>query len=149
GGRQLLFALNQKLNIPSLRTLRTNSTFTSIMPTIGPICNKQFDHNIQTVVLDTRSDLLPLCGVSFMINEIALEEMAVHFRKFNKVGGLCWKHSHVINLVLHTYNSTVSIAQEIHDGHVHLRKELTVIGLLCFGEDEIYPILAAPTCKTE
>ncbi|KAG2365261.1 hypothetical protein BDR07DRAFT_1481516 [Suillus spraguei] len=119
------------------------------MPTIGPICNKQFDHNIQTVVLDTRSDLLPLRGVSFMINEIALEEMAVHFRKFNKVGGLCWKHSHVINLVLHTYNSTVSIAQKIHDGHVHLGKELTVIGLLCFGEDKIYPILAAPTCKTE
>ncbi|KAG1841281.1 hypothetical protein F4604DRAFT_1939552 [Suillus subluteus] len=119
------------------------------MPTIGPIRNEQFDHNIQTVVLDTRSDLLPLRGVSFMIDEIALEEMAVHFRKFNKVGGLCWKHSHVIDPVLRTYDSAISIAQKIHDGHVHLGKELTVIGLSCFGEDEIYPILAAPTCKTE
>ncbi|KAG1837377.1 hypothetical protein DFJ58DRAFT_734422 [Suillus subalutaceus] len=149
GGRQLLFALNQKLNIPSLRTLRANSTFTSLMPTIGPIRNEQFDENIQTIVVDTRSDSLPLRGVSFMIDEIALEEMAVHFRKFNKVGGLCWKHSHVIDPVLRTYDSAVSIAQKLHEGHVHLGKELTVIGVSCFGEDEIYPILAAPTCKTE
>jgi hypothetical protein len=84
-----------------------------------------------------------------MVDEIALEEMAVHFSKYNKVGGLCWKHSHVVDPVLRTYDSAVSIAQKIHDGKVHLGKELTVIGVLCFGEDEIYPILAAPTCKTE
>ncbi|KAG2335875.1 hypothetical protein BDR05DRAFT_897578, partial [Suillus weaverae] len=149
GGRQLLFVLNQKLSIPSLRTLCANSTFTSLMPTIGPICNEQYDQNIQTIVLDTRSDSLPLRGVSFMIDKIALEEMAVHFHKFNKVGGLCWKHSHIVDLVLCTYNSAVSIAQKIHEGHVHLRKELTVIGVSCFSEDKIYPILAAPTCKTE
>ncbi|KAG2742207.1 hypothetical protein P692DRAFT_201659687, partial [Suillus brevipes Sb2] len=149
GGRQLLFALNQKLNIPSLRTLRANSTFTSLMPTIGPIRNEQYDQNIQTIVLDTRLDSLPLRGVSFMIDEIALKEMAVHFRKFNKVGGLCWKHSHVVDPVLRTYDSAVSIAQKLHEGHVHLGKELTVIGVSCFSEDEIYPILAAPTCKTE
>ncbi|KAG1761169.1 hypothetical protein EDD22DRAFT_954319 [Suillus occidentalis] len=149
GGHQLLFALNQKLNIPSLRTLCANSTFTSLMPTIGPIRNKQYDQNIQTIVLDTRLDSLPLRGVSFMIDEIALEEMAVHFRKFNKVGGLCWKHSHFVDPVLRTRDSAVSIAQKLHEGHVHLGKELTVIGVSCFGEDEIYPILAAPTCKME
>ncbi|KAG2116646.1 uncharacterized protein F5147DRAFT_649104 [Suillus discolor] len=90
-----------------------------------------------------------LCGVSLMIDEIALEEMAVHFSKYNKVGGLCWKHSHTIDPVLRTYESAVYIAQKIHDGHVHLGKELTVMGALCFGRDEIFPILAAPTCKTE
>ncbi|KAG2355804.1 hypothetical protein BDR07DRAFT_1302137, partial [Suillus spraguei] len=31
----------------------------------------------------------------------------------------------------------------------HLSKELTIIGVLCFGEDGIYPVLAAPTCKME
>jgi hypothetical protein len=150
GGRQLLFALNQKLCLPSLRTLRAKSTFTSLMPTIGPIRNEQFDQNIQTIVLDARAaSTLPLRGVSFMVDEIALEEMAVHFSKYNKVGGLCWKHSHVVDPVLRTYDSAVSIAQKIHDGKVHLGKELTVIGVSCFGEDEIYPILAAPTCKAE
>ncbi|KAG1743139.1 hypothetical protein EDB19DRAFT_1633376 [Suillus lakei] len=149
GGRQLLFALNQGLKIPSLHTLHTKSIFTSLSPTIGPIRNEQFNQNIQHIVVDTHADLLPLRGVSFMIDEIALEEMVVHFSKFNKVSGLCWKHSNIINPVLHTYDSAVSIAQEIHDGHIHLGKELTVIGVSCFGKDQIYPILAAPTCKTQ
>jgi hypothetical protein len=124
GGRQLLFALNQSLGLPSLRTLRSESTFTSIVPTIGPIWNEQFDQNIQNIVISTHthSELQSLCGVSLMIDEIALEEMAVHFSKYNKVGGLCWKHSHIMEPVLCTS---------------------------CFGEDKIYPILAAPTCKNK
>lgn len=149
GGHQLLFALNHKLGLPSLRTLRSKSTFTSLMPTIGPIRNEQLDHNIQTIIVDTRAASEPLRGVSFMIDEIALEEMAVHFSKHNKVGGLCWKHSHIVDPVLHTYDSAVNIAQKIHKGEVHLGKELTVIGVSCFGEDGIYPVLAAPTCKME
>jgi hypothetical protein len=149
GGCQLLFALNQGLKIPSLHTLRTRSIFTSLTPTISPIRNEQFNQNIQNIVVNTHTDLLPLHGVGFMIDEIALEEMVVHFSKFNKVGSLCWKHSHVIDPVLRTYDSAVSIAQKIHDGHIHLGKELTVIGISCFGKDQIYPILAAPTCKTE
>ncbi|KAG1837324.1 hypothetical protein DFJ58DRAFT_148198 [Suillus subalutaceus] len=40
GGRQLLFALNQSLGLPSIRTLRTRSTFTTLTPTIGPIRNE-------------------------------------------------------------------------------------------------------------
>ncbi|KAG2128422.1 hypothetical protein BD769DRAFT_1667537 [Suillus cothurnatus] len=55
--------------------------------------------------------------------------MAVHFSKYNKVGGLCWKHSHLINPVLWTYESAVNIAQKIHNGEVHLGKELTVIAV--------------------
>ncbi|KAG1745136.1 hypothetical protein EDD22DRAFT_729347, partial [Suillus occidentalis] len=69
----------------------------------------------------------PGSGVSLMIDEITLEEMAIHFSKYNKVGGLCWKHSHIIDPVLCTYDSTVDIAQKIHTGQVHLGKELTVI----------------------
>jgi hypothetical protein len=84
-----------------------------------------------------------------MIDEITLEEMAIHFSKYNKVGSLCWKHSHTIDPVLWTYESAVHIVQKIHDGHVHLGKELTVMGASCFERDEIFPILAAPTCKTE
>ncbi|KAG1781367.1 hypothetical protein EV702DRAFT_1177574 [Suillus placidus] len=149
GGRQLLFALNHKLGLPSLRTLCAKSTFTSITPTIGPIWDEQFTQNINSIVLSSRSDSSPRRGVSLMIDEIALEEMAVHFSKYNKVGGLCWKHSHIVDPVLRTYNSAADIAQKIHDGDVHLGKELTVIRASCFGEDEIYPLLAAPTCKTE
>ncbi|KAG1861685.1 hypothetical protein F4604DRAFT_1929762 [Suillus subluteus] len=149
GGRQLLFALSQKLTIPSLCTLRTRSTFTVLTPTIGPICNEHFNQNIHAVVLSNLTSSTSLCGVSLMIDEIALEEMAVHFSKYDKVGSLCWKHSHLIDPVLRTYESAMNIAQKIHDGEVHLGKELMVIGALCFSWDEIFPILVAPTCKTE
>ncbi|KAG2120169.1 hypothetical protein BD769DRAFT_1671813 [Suillus cothurnatus] len=149
GGHQLLFALNQCLGLPSIRTLCTKSVFTKLTPTIGPICNEQLNENIDSIVLHTRTDITTLCGVSLMVNEIALEEMAVHFSKYNKIAGLCWKHSHLIDSVLHTYQSAVTIMQKIHDGKVHLGKELTVIGAMRLGEDELYPILAAPTCKTK
>ncbi|KAG2147916.1 uncharacterized protein EDB93DRAFT_1240582 [Suillus bovinus] len=143
GGRQLL--------LPSLHTLRSKLTFTSIVPTIGPIRDEQFDQNIRNIIMTMHAhlSLASLCGVSLMIDEIALKEMAVHFSKYNKVGGLCWKHSHVVEPILHTYKSAMHIAQKIHDGELHLGKELTVIGISCFGKDEIYPILAAPTCKSE
>ncbi|KAG1751967.1 hypothetical protein EDD22DRAFT_850668 [Suillus occidentalis] len=149
GGRQLLFALNQSLGLPSIRTLRTRCTFTTLTPTIGPIRNEQLDENIRSVVLSSRTNITILRGVSLMVDEIALEEMVVHLGRYNKIAGLCWKHSHVVDHVLRTYESAVTIAQKIQDSDVHLGKELTVIGVACFGEDELYPILAAPTCKTE
>ncbi|KAG1782210.1 hypothetical protein EV702DRAFT_1240022 [Suillus placidus] len=149
GGRQLLFALNQSLGLPSIRTLRTRSTFTTLTPTIGPIRNEQLDENIRSVVLSSCTNITILRGVSLMVDKIALEEMVVHLGKYNKITGLCWKHSHVVDPVLRTYDSAVTIAQKIQDGDVHLGKELTVIGIACFREDELYPILAAPTCKTE
>ncbi|KAG1877634.1 hypothetical protein DFJ58DRAFT_720422 [Suillus subalutaceus] len=132
GGCQLLFTLNKKLSIPSLRTPRARAAFTTISPTIGTIRDEHFDANIQSGILSTRGDITPLHGVSIMIDEMAIEEMAVHYSKYNKIGGLCWKHSNLIDPVLRTYDSAVAIAQKIHD-----------------DEDELYPVLVAPTCKTE
>ncbi|KAG2032822.1 hypothetical protein BDR03DRAFT_873313, partial [Suillus americanus] len=149
GGRQLLFALNKKLSIPSLHTLCTRAAFTTISPTIGTICDEHFDVNIQSGIFNTHADIMPLHGVSIMIDKMAIEEMAVHYSKYNKIGGLCWKHSNLIDPVLRTYDYAVTIAQKIHDDEVHLRKEVTVIGIACFNEDELYPILVAPTCKME
>ncbi|KAG2105516.1 uncharacterized protein F5147DRAFT_775291 [Suillus discolor] len=137
------------LSIPSLRTLRTRAAFTTISPTIGTIRDEHFDTNIQSGILSTRADITSLHGVSIMIDEMAIEEMAVHYSRYNKIGGLCWKHSNLIDPVLRTYDSAVAIAQKIHDEEVHLGKEVTMIGAACFSEDELYPILVAPTCKTE
>ncbi|KAG2365603.1 hypothetical protein BDR07DRAFT_1449758 [Suillus spraguei] len=120
----LLFALNKKLSLPSLQTLQTCSVFTIITPTISSICDEHLDKNIRSVVLNTCISMTPSRGVSFMVNE-----MAIHYSKYNKIGGL--------------------IAQKIHDGEVHLGKKVTVIGAARFGEEELHPILAAPTCKTE
>ncbi|KAG2742799.1 hypothetical protein P692DRAFT_20879328 [Suillus brevipes Sb2] len=138
GGHQLLFALNHKLGIPSIRTLRARSTFTSIAPTLGLIRDKQLDENIQSIILNTRQGVIPLCGVSLMIDELALQERVIYFGKYNKIDRLCWKHANVIDPILHTYDSAVRIAHKIHKQEVHLGKEVTVIG-----------VASAPTCKTE
>ncbi|KAG0692023.1 hypothetical protein DFH29DRAFT_883228 [Suillus ampliporus] len=113
------------------------STFTTLFPTIGQIHNNQFDENIRTVVLSSCTGLTMLHGASLMLDEIVLEEKAVHFHKYNKIGGLYWKHSHSVDPVLCTYNSAVSIAQKIHDGEVHLGKELIVIGVIVGGQLEL------------
>ncbi|KAJ7670327.1 hypothetical protein B0H17DRAFT_1209427 [Mycena rosella] len=151
GGRKLLYALSHGCGIPSLRTLRRHLSFTRIMPTIGTIRVDDILHNIREVVLKPReaAGRTKLRGVSLMIDEVALEERAVHFRHTNSVGGLCWRHSSAVNLVLNTYESAVQLAKDIKDGKVHLAKEMTVVAAFCFGERGTYPIVALPTCKVK
>ncbi|KAH7918867.1 hypothetical protein BV22DRAFT_1023900, partial [Leucogyrophana mollusca] len=151
GGHNLLYAMNHKLGLPSLRALRNHLDFTNIMPTVSTISADQIIHNITNVVIEprTRAGRDTIYGVSFKMDEVALEEMAVHFRKSNCIGGLCWKHSSCIDPVLHSCESAVTIAEKLKAGEVHLGKEMSVIAVSCFNEDGTYPILAAPTCKTE
>jgi len=80
---------------------------------------------------------------------MALEEAAVYLPMANGVGGLCWTHSHLIDPMLYNYQSAINIATSLKAGKVHLGKEVTVIGVHIFGEDGLYPILTAPTCKSE
>jgi hypothetical protein len=150
GGRKLLYAVNHGLGLPSLRTLRNHMAFTKVMPTVGTISIPDIIHNIREVVLGPRKAAAvqqPLRGVSFMIDEVALEERSNHFRHNNSIGGLCWRHSGKINLQLKTYADAVKISEKIKAGEVHLGKEMTVVSVSCFGEAGTYPILALPTCK--
>ncbi|KAJ7153162.1 hypothetical protein C8R43DRAFT_885956 [Mycena crocata] len=149
GGRKLLYAVNQGLGLPSLRTLRNHMAFTKIMPTVGTISFEDILHNIREVVLKPRASAAiqqPLRGCILQIDEVALEEAACHFRHNNSVGGLCWRHSPV-GLQLRSYDDALNIAAKIKAGTVHLGKEMTVVSVSCFGESGTYPILALPTCK--
>ncbi|KAJ7029072.1 hypothetical protein C8F04DRAFT_963278 [Mycena alexandri] len=149
GGRKLLYALSHANGLPSLCTLRNHMVFTHIMPPIGTLSIADILHNIQAVVLGPRAAAgrTTLCGVNLMIDEVALEERAVHFRHVNSVGGLCWRHSSVVNLVLSTYQSALDLVKSLKEGKVHFAKEMTVVAASCFGESSTYPILALPTCK--
>ncbi|KAJ7017458.1 hypothetical protein C8F04DRAFT_1215058 [Mycena alexandri] len=149
GGRKLLYALSCANGLPSLRTLRNHMAFTRIMPMIGTLSIADILHNIQEVVLGLRAAAgrTTLRGVNLMIDEVALEERAVHFRHVNSVGGLCWRHSLVVNLVFSTYQSALDLVKSLKDGKIHFAKEMTVVAASCFGESGTYPILALPTCK--
>ncbi|KAH9944798.1 hypothetical protein B0H21DRAFT_892357 [Amylocystis lapponica] len=151
GGRSLLYALSHSLGLPALRTLRNNMSFTKLMPTVGTITSAEVAHNIQNGIIQTRAsaERTKKRGISVLIDEIALEEMAVHFKHANSVGGLCWKHSPQVDLVLRTFDSALNLARALADGKVHLGKEMTVAAVSCFGENGTYPILMAPTCKQE
>ncbi|KAJ7150437.1 hypothetical protein C8R43DRAFT_829032, partial [Mycena crocata] len=149
GGRKLLYALSHGSGLPSLRTLRRHMAFTRIMPTVGTISVSDIVHNIREILFKPRdaAGRTKLRGVSFQIDETALEERAVHFRHTNSVGGICWRHSPAANLILKTYDAAVELANKIKTGKVHLAKEVTVVAAFCFGERGTYPILALPTCK--
>ncbi|KAJ7457020.1 hypothetical protein FB451DRAFT_1142947 [Mycena latifolia] len=149
GGRKLLYALCHGSGLPSLRTLRRHMAFTRIMPTIGTISLSDIAHNIEEVVLKPRAAAgrTKPRGVSLLIDETALEQRAVHFRHNNRVGGICWRHSPAVNLLLNTYEAALKLAQDIKAGRAHLAKEMTVVAASCFGEAGTYPILALPACK--
>ncbi|EIM85735.1 uncharacterized protein STEHIDRAFT_25295, partial [Stereum hirsutum FP-91666 SS1] len=154
GGRSLLYQMNHALGLPSLRTLQHHLSFICIMPTVGNITRHTIDHNLLEVLvkpLTSIAGVLHHHGASLLIDEVAIEEAACHFRQFNKVGGLCWKHSGMVDLVLHTYHSAVNIAKQLAKGELHLGKEMTVASISFFGsgDSRTYPILAAPTCKQE
>ncbi|KIK91424.1 hypothetical protein PAXRUDRAFT_34947 [Paxillus rubicundulus Ve08.2h10] len=144
GGANLLYALNQRLHIPSLRTLCNKTCFVKLTPTISHITVNTIKENLQTIMLATRmntgSTVTRCRGVSLMIDETAQEEAAVFMPKSNSVAGLCWTHSHGVNTSLNTYQAALNIVSTLKEGSVHLGKEVT---------DGFYPLLAAPTCKTE
>ncbi|KIK40925.1 hypothetical protein CY34DRAFT_24572 [Suillus luteus UH-Slu-Lm8-n1] len=151
GGRALLHAFSHHLALPSLCTLQAHQNFTSITPTISPITPDQLDSNIKNLILNplAHSSSLPHHGYSVLMDDIALEERASHHCASNSIIGLCHSHSHLIDPFLHTYDSTLRIAEKLADGKVHLGKEMSVIAMGAFGDDEIFPVLATPTCKCE
>ncbi|KAG0694088.1 hypothetical protein DFH29DRAFT_985348 [Suillus ampliporus] len=150
GGQNLLYALNQRLTLPSLCTLHNHMSFVKIIPTIGRISTITIQENIKNLVLVPRQNaaLMKMCGVRMMIDEMAQEEAAVYISQLNSVGGLCWTHSNLIDTTLHTYQSALGIAEALKSQKVHVGKEVTVAGAHIFGEEGVYPVLAAPTCKT-
>ncbi|KAF7294037.1 hypothetical protein MKEN_01450100 [Mycena kentingensis (nom. inval.)] len=154
GGWKLLYAVNQCLDIPSLRTLRNNMSFTRIMPTVGYINTDDIAHNIEEVIVKSLAAAAaasasvspsPLRGVSLQIDEVAIEERAAH--SCYGILGFCWCHSKLLKLSNWTYSDAVKLREQMCNGKAHLGKEMTVVSAFCFGGRQTFPILALPTCK--
>ncbi|KAJ7616258.1 hypothetical protein B0H17DRAFT_901688, partial [Mycena rosella] len=151
GGQSLLYSLNHALGLPSLRTIGNSANFVKVMPTIGPISMDEIRQNIRHVVVETRAlaGRTGKHGIVVMMDEVAIEESATYFPSHNKVGGLCQKHSGTLPLTLQTYKSALTIVDALREGTVHFGKEMTLVAVKFSNEPNIYPILAAPTCKHE
>ncbi|KAJ7753963.1 hypothetical protein DFH07DRAFT_868659 [Mycena maculata] len=122
GGNSLLYSLNHALRLPSLRTIGNSAYFVKITPTLGPISAEDIHTNIN-VILEPRAlaNKTNKPGVVIMMDECAIDEHNNYFPNENKVGGFCQKHAGCVPLELNTY----------------------------YDEANVYPILAAPTCKQE
>ncbi|KAE9387350.1 hypothetical protein BT96DRAFT_1005201 [Gymnopus androsaceus JB14] len=137
GGRTTAYVLNHSAGLPSVRTLYAEQQFTIIKPMLRHINRLDIAHNIQHA-------LIPV-----LIDEIAINEAPVFFSHENCVGGLCWKHGLHIDTKLTTFDNAIAIRNAIDNGTVHLGKEMTVAAVVSIGEDGLYPILTAASCKEE
>ncbi|KAK6981400.1 hypothetical protein R3P38DRAFT_2578449 [Favolaschia claudopus] len=151
GGQSLLYSLNHALGLPSLRTIGNSAHFVKITPCFGPVTIDVIRANIKKVILEPRAQVgaTQKKAVTFMMDEVALEEHLDYFPLQNKVGGLCQKHSGQVPITLSTYSSALTIVDKLRDGSVHFGKEMAVVAVRFGDEKNIYPILAYPTCKQE
>ncbi|KIL00868.1 hypothetical protein PAXRUDRAFT_29492 [Paxillus rubicundulus Ve08.2h10] len=53
----------------------------------------------------------------------------------NSIGGLCWNYTHLINSMLHKYQSALNIVDALKTGKIHLAKEVTIVSAHVFRED--------------
>ncbi|KAH9921015.1 uncharacterized protein B0H18DRAFT_880546, partial [Fomitopsis serialis] len=171
GGRKLLYALNHSIAIPSIRALRRARHFTRFMPSFGRPTDADVEWNLSEV-LGPKIDRLKAraqasdqqthgtaaatqyyhSGASLCWDEISQEEVACYFPHADCVGGLCREHCHLVDLRLRSFQSAVDIAEALDKGEVHLGKEVSVLGVMSFGDElgrGALPIAASPTCKSE
>ncbi|KAJ7933674.1 hypothetical protein B0H13DRAFT_2306500 [Mycena leptocephala] len=135
GGHSLIYSINHALGPPSIRTIVNSAHFVKIAPTLGPIPIDEIRKNIKKP------------GIVLMMDECALEEATVHFPSQNQVDGLCQKYSGSIPSTLETYKSALTIVDALHEDKDHFGKEMALVAVKFVSEPNIYPILAAPTCK--
>ncbi|KIK80980.1 hypothetical protein PAXRUDRAFT_157198, partial [Paxillus rubicundulus Ve08.2h10] len=117
-------------------------SFIKISPTVGRISPNTIQTNIKSVLFAPHADVpCPHQGVSFLVDETAMEKAVVYMSNSNHVGGLCWLHSHNIDTTLNTYQAALNIANALKNDRVHLAREIMVVGAHFFGEDHVYPLL--------
>jgi len=159
GGSKLLFALNHTLGLPSVTAMKQQLQKITLTPSIGSIKTSDIMRNIcamfggeRAVEAGNGSDD-ELCGHTFALDEISIEERPCYMKRENKVGGLCREHSKAIDLTIQDIRSLEDIADSVCSANptVHYGKEATVgvIGPFRMKNAGVWPILVSPTCKKE
>lgn len=157
GGRKLLYALSHLFNLPSIRTLARNTTFTRIMPSLGMPLSAEIRFNVEEIFVSKLAHAHPgskfdiRTGMSVMWDEISQEEVSCYFPHLDSVGGLCREHSHLVNTRLTSFDNALSMARALAEGTVHYGKEASVIALGSLDNRlrGAFPIMVSPTCKKE
>lgn len=157
GGRALLYAFNQYISLPTIRTLQRARVFTKLLPCLGRPRKEEVLWNMAQV-FDPRKHLLnsnaqrKFCsGWVFVWDEVALEPLITYWPHADSAGGGAHEDADKVSMRLSTFDNALTIARALADGTIEYGKEASVIALASFSPlfRDALPVFISPTSKKE
>ncbi|KAJ7824027.1 hypothetical protein B0H13DRAFT_1919358 [Mycena leptocephala] len=155
GGGRLAEIAHRAMGLPSLTTLRRNTTIRPLLPSAGRPRVEEIEYNIDSCLDATPEDDSgpQIVHQVLMLDEIATEKRARYDDRTNKVVGICRQHGWKLPLDLRTEDDLNVLCKEVKDGNGHLAGEATVAALgTLTSNPRLYaarPILFSADCKLE
>ncbi|KAF8604515.1 hypothetical protein BDV93DRAFT_440423, partial [Ceratobasidium sp. AG-I] len=154
GGPRLAFAMAKAMHLPSVSTVHSRLHLPQLLPCPGSLTDSVVSANIESNFKKPASRMR--AGLSFMIDELALEPRLRYSIQQDAVVGLCREHAHRVSLdQMSTRDAPVEALLEakslLDKGECHRAKEATMVAIARFGQSDYNAsvILASGTCKTE
>ncbi|KAF9042843.1 hypothetical protein BDZ89DRAFT_1201584 [Hymenopellis radicata] len=158
GGNRVAKIAHRSLHqIPSLSTLRRNSTMPRIRPSYGAPTQVEIKSNIEAVLspeeLTASRKSGEVCHQVVMFDEISVEKRARWDDLTNYFLGQCREHGERVSLEFNGVDDMEELFRSFDCGDVHYASEATIgaLGILT-DNTRIYgarPILVSGTCKRE
>lgn len=144
GGPKLLYILHKTHGLPHPRSARRHNE-----------TENDFAASVDISFEDRINKNKSVASQSNTIKTIKMDEIATETRlrwnnKDNKILGLCYQHSHKVDMSLDTIEDALLIRDEIESGSIHKTKETLVVASGEVGNGGyVKSILALPSCKAE
>ncbi|KAF9020163.1 hypothetical protein BDZ89DRAFT_1204039 [Hymenopellis radicata] len=158
GGNRVAKIAHRSLHqIPSLSTLRCNSTMPRIRPSYGAPTEIEVKSNIEAVLspeeLTASRKSGDVCHQVVMFDEISVDKRIRWDDLTNYFLGLCREHGDRVSLEFNGVDEMKELFRSLDCGDVHYSSEATIgaLGIL-IDNTRIYgarPILVSGTCKCE
>jgi hypothetical protein len=126
GGGRLAEIAHRAMGLPSLTTLRRNTTIRPLLPSPGRPRVEEIEYNIDCCLDATPDDdsSPQIVHQVLMLDEIATEKRARYDDRTNKVVGICRQHGWKLPLELQTEDDLNVLCKEVKDGNGHLAGEV-------------------------
>ena len=145
GGPKLLHVLHKTHGLPAPDSTRRHSNKGHEFIAATDIT---FEERIKTNMADNRYETSSIRTLK--MDEIATESRIRWSKNDNKFLGLCYQHSHDLNMTFDTIDDAYAIRDEISAGRIHRTKEALVVGCGEVGNGgKVNSILALPSCKAD
>jgi len=155
-GLRLLYTMQVADGYPSLRTLQRKKPIPELTVSESEPDSTSICANLSAFLGATgrKPPFNPSVGQVLMIDGVALEEVCQYDQNRDCILGLCWEHTHHMDLHVGTHDNLRRIKSALQDGEkqCHFGKDGTVVGIAPVTAVEHYfvsPIVLSALCKTE